>query len=245
MCSTTFSSNYYTAVPDTPATGESEAEPSSAPAAKPARKYDRSIVEGPLRAAIWKLAWPTMLTNVFGGLQVLIDHILVGHFLGYAGNAAIGVANQLIIMVISFIMSVFTGMSVLVARFVGAGDAIGADRAVYQAFVTALAAWWLRGSEKAMQHQLWRQSIMSSRSLQHASPLTACDPVRTKSRGSDSVPHKSKAAHDAFAGCVALRHPGVDFMRAAVLQTKQRLAHHIFAQPAPLPGGTRNDVRAW
>ncbi len=126
-------------MPDTPATGESEAEPSSAPAAKPARKYDRSIVEGPLRAAIWKLAWPTMLTNVFGGLQVLIDHILVGHFLGYAGNAAIGVANQLIIMVISFIMSVFTGMSVLVARFVGAGDAIGADRAVYQAFITALA----------------------------------------------------------------------------------------------------------
>jgi len=36
-----------------------------------------------------------------------------------------------------FMMSVFTGMSVLVARFVGAGDEEKADRAVYQAFLVA------------------------------------------------------------------------------------------------------------
>lgn len=80
-----------------------------------------------------------MLTNIFGGLQVMIDHILVGHFLGYAGNAAIGVANQLLIAVVAFIMSVFTGMSVLVARYVGAGDSERADWTIYQAFLTALA----------------------------------------------------------------------------------------------------------
>jgi putative MATE family efflux protein len=110
-----------------------------ATATVPGRKYDRSIVEGDLKAAIWKLAWPTMLTNIFGGLQGMVDHIMVGHYVGYAGNAAIGVATQLLIMVIAFIMSVFTGMSVLVARYVGANDALKADRAVYQAFLTALA----------------------------------------------------------------------------------------------------------
>jgi putative MATE family efflux protein len=104
----------------------------------PQRKYDRSIIEGDLKSAIWKLAWPTMLTNIFGGLQGMVDHIMVGHYVGYAGNAAIGVATQLLIMVIAFIMSVFTGMSVLVARYVGANDALKADRAVYQAFLTAL-----------------------------------------------------------------------------------------------------------
>ena len=80
-----------------------------------------------------------MLTNIFGGLQGIIDNILVGHIVGFTGNAAIGVANQIWTVVIIFIMSVFTGMSVLVARFVGAGNEVMADRTVYQAFLTASA----------------------------------------------------------------------------------------------------------
>jgi putative MATE family efflux protein len=103
----------------------------------PTRRYDRSIVEGPLRSAVWKLAWPTMLTNLIGGMQGIIDHAMVGHLVGYQGNAAIADAWQSIIIVISFIMSLFTGMSVLVARFAGAGDEEKVDRTVYQAFLTA------------------------------------------------------------------------------------------------------------
>lgn len=80
-----------------------------------------------------------MITNVIGGMQGMIDHVLVGHYIGYEGNAAIGVSTQIFIVVVVFIMSLFTGMSVLVARFVGANDPINADRAVYQAFLTALA----------------------------------------------------------------------------------------------------------
>ena len=101
-------------------------------------RYDRSIVEGPLRSAVWKIAWPTMLTNIFGGLQGIIDHVMVGHFVGFTGNAAIGVSWQIFIVVIVFIMSLFTGMSVLVARFAGAGEEAKVDRTVYQAFLTAI-----------------------------------------------------------------------------------------------------------
>jgi putative MATE family efflux protein len=108
----------------------------SAPPAKP--RYDRSIVEGPLGPAVWKLAWPTMLTNVIGGLQGIVDHVLVGHLVGFTGNAAIGVAWQIVIVVIIFINSLFTGMSVLVARFAGAGEPDKVDRTVYQAFLTAI-----------------------------------------------------------------------------------------------------------
>jgi MATE family, multidrug efflux pump len=79
-----------------------------------------------------------MLTNIFGGLQGIIDHVMVGRFVGYTGNAAIGVAWQIFIVVIVFIMSLFTGMSVLVARFAGAGEEDKVDRTVYQAFLTAI-----------------------------------------------------------------------------------------------------------
>src|SRR2546423_10878294 len=101
-------------------------------------RYDRSIVEGPLRAAVWKIAWPTMLTNVFGGLQGMVDHVLVGNLVGFKANAAIGVSWQIFLVVIVFISSLFTGMSVLVARFAGAGDEEKVNRTVYQAFLTAI-----------------------------------------------------------------------------------------------------------
>jgi putative MATE family efflux protein len=111
----------------------------SAAAVAPAkRRYDRSIIEGPLRPAVWKIAWPTMLTNVIGGLQGMVDHALVGNLVGFKANAAIGVSWQIFIVVIVFISSLFTGMSVLVARFAGANDEEKVNRTVYQAFLTAL-----------------------------------------------------------------------------------------------------------
>ena len=106
---------------------------------RPGHPFDRSIVEGPITHAVWKLAWPTMLQNIIGGLQGIIDHVMVGHFVGYAGNAGIGVAWQIFLVVMVFISSLFTGMGVLVARFAGAGDAATVNRTVYQAFLTAAA----------------------------------------------------------------------------------------------------------
>src|ERR1700754_3359316 len=79
-----------------------------------------------------------MLTNVIGGLQGMVDHVLVGNLVGYKANAAIGVSWQIFLVVIVFISSLFTGMSVLVARFAGAGDEEKVNRTVYQAFLTAI-----------------------------------------------------------------------------------------------------------
>ena len=101
------------------------------------RKFDRSIIDGPIGPAVWRIAWPTMLQNVIAGLQGIIDHAMVGHFVGYTANAAIGVSWQIILVVIVFISSVFTGMAILVARFAGANEPEKVNRTVYQAFLTA------------------------------------------------------------------------------------------------------------
>jgi len=105
---------------------------------KRGRVFDRSIVEGPIRSAVWKLAWPTMLQNIIGGLQGLVDHVMVGRYVGYVGNAAIGVSWQIFLVVIVFISSLFTGMGVLVARFAGAEEPDKVNRTVYQAFLTSV-----------------------------------------------------------------------------------------------------------
>ncbi len=94
-------------------------------------------MEGPIPGAVWKLAWPTMLQNVIGGLQGIVDHVMVGNFVGYTGNAAIGVSWQIFLVVMVFIGSLFTGMGVLVARFTGADEPEKVNRTVYQAFLTA------------------------------------------------------------------------------------------------------------
>jgi putative MATE family efflux protein len=104
----------------------------------PAARYDRSIVEGPLTAAVWRLAWPTMLVNIIGGMQSLVDQVMVGHIVGYTGNAAIGVSNQVFIAIFIFVTSIFIGMSVLVARFAGAGESDKVNRVVYQACIAAV-----------------------------------------------------------------------------------------------------------
>jgi putative MATE family efflux protein len=79
-----------------------------------------------------------MLQNVIAGLQGIIDHAMVGHFVGFTANAAIGVSWQIILVVIVFISSLFTGMGVLVARFAGANEPEKVNRVVYQAFLTAI-----------------------------------------------------------------------------------------------------------
>ena len=86
-----------------------------------------------------------MLQNVIAGLQGLIDHVLVGNLLGYHANAAIGVSWQIFLVVIVFMASLFTGQAVLVARFVGAGDADRVNRTVQQAFLTAVAMYAVLG----------------------------------------------------------------------------------------------------
>ena len=102
------------------------------------RQFDRSIVKGPLSSAVWKLAWPTMLQNIIGGAQGIVDQAMVGHYVGHTGNAAIGVSLQIFLLVIVFVVSVFTGMGVLVARFAGAESPDRVNRTVYQAFLTAV-----------------------------------------------------------------------------------------------------------
>ena len=104
----------------------------------PRKKIDRSIVEGPLSRAVWHLAWPTMVQNLIGGMQGIIDQAMVGNFVGHTGNAAIGVSSQIFILVIVFVVSVFTGMGVLVARFAGAGEVDKVNRSVYQAFLVSV-----------------------------------------------------------------------------------------------------------
>lgn len=103
------------------------------------QKFDKTIVEGPIINAVWKMAWPSIVQNIIAGLQGVIDHALVGHYVGYKANAAIGVGWQIFLVVVVFISSLSVGMSVLVSQAVGAGDTAKVNKIFYQALLTSLA----------------------------------------------------------------------------------------------------------
>jgi MATE family, multidrug efflux pump len=119
------------------ATQQHVSAPVSGVRSRPRRSFDRSIVEGPIPQAVWRLAWPTMLQNVIGGLQGIVDQVMVGNFVGFTGNAAIGVSWQIFLVLMVFIGSMFTGMAVLVARFAGANEPEKVNRTVAQALLVA------------------------------------------------------------------------------------------------------------
>jgi len=75
---------------------------------------------------------------MIGGLQGIVDHVMVGHYVGFTGNAAIGVGWQIFLVVVVFISSLFTGMGVLVSRYTGMNDHDKVNRAVYQAFLMSI-----------------------------------------------------------------------------------------------------------
>ena len=113
---------------------------------KKSSPFDRSLIEGPISPAVWKLAWPTMAQNFVAGMQGLVDHVLVGNLIGYTANAAIGVSWQIFLVVIVFMASLFTGQAVLVARFAGAGDSDRVNKIVQQAFLTSIGMFIVMGT---------------------------------------------------------------------------------------------------
>ena len=131
------------------------------------QKFDRSIVEGPIGGVVWRLAWPTMLQNIIAGVQGIIDHVMVGHYVGYTGNAAIGVSWQIVVVVIVFMMSLFTGMGVLVARFAGANEPEKVNRVVYQSFLTAVALSALLGAIGYFAAPLLLNIVKAAPEVQH------------------------------------------------------------------------------
>ena len=99
--------------------------------------FDDDIVSGNVVKSVWKLAWPVILTQLVAGIHGIIDHILVGNFVGYTAQAAIGVSWQLFLVIVVFLSSLFHGMNILVARYSGRRDRDAVNRVVYEVLIAS------------------------------------------------------------------------------------------------------------
>ncbi|MFC2012014.1 MATE family efflux transporter [Chloroflexota bacterium] len=94
----------------------------------------RDWTQGSIIGNLWSLSWPTMISQSLNMLGPTIDMIWVGR-LGSGALAAVGVSGMAVMLSNSLLMGIFTSLRAMVARFIGAGDAEGANHIAQQAFI--------------------------------------------------------------------------------------------------------------
>jgi len=96
--------------------------------------FDRDWTKGSIIRNLVMLSWPIMISQSLNMMGPTIDMIWVGR-LGAAPIAAVGVAGMVVMLVMMATMGLAWGARAMIARFVGAGDAEGANHVARQAFV--------------------------------------------------------------------------------------------------------------
>jgi len=102
------------------------------------KEFDDDIISGGVFRSVWKLTWPVALLQVISGMHGFVDQILVGKHVGFEGNAGVGVAWQLFLVILVSLNSLFHGMGIVIARYSGKRDAETVNKIAYNTFITAL-----------------------------------------------------------------------------------------------------------
>ncbi len=101
--------------------------------------FNRDWTQGPVLNNLLLLSWPMIVMESLFVISQVVDMIWIGR-LGPSSIAAVGVANIVIMLVMSMDFGLIVGVRAMVARFVGAGDMKMANHVAAQALV--LSASW-------------------------------------------------------------------------------------------------------
>ncbi|MFZ4548132.1 MAG: MATE family efflux transporter [Bacteroidales bacterium] len=82
----------------------------------------KNLTEGNSGNLIFKFAVPMLIGNVFQQMYNIVDSIIVGRYLGKQALAAVGASFPLIFMLISFVVGVAMGTTIIVSQYFGAKD---------------------------------------------------------------------------------------------------------------------------
>ncbi len=78
------------------------------------------LTKGPVGKQLFYFAMPMLAANVFQQLYSIADSIVVGKFLGKAALAAVGASFPVIYVLISMVIGIGSGASVLISQYYGA-----------------------------------------------------------------------------------------------------------------------------
>lgn len=101
-----------------------------------------ALGEAGLNRTILKLAWPVVLERLSISVLSAVDAVLVGHYIGANGLAAVGISGLLFWIPLSGALAIDVGSTAVIARDVGAGDESRVLAGLHAAILAGL-AWGL------------------------------------------------------------------------------------------------------
>lgn len=82
----------------------------------------KDLTTGHVGGSILRFAAPMLVGNVFQQTYNIVDSIIVGNFIGKEALAAVGASFPIIFALISFVIGIASGGTIIVAQFFGAKD---------------------------------------------------------------------------------------------------------------------------
>ncbi|MCK9329899.1 MAG: MATE family efflux transporter [Candidatus Cloacimonetes bacterium] len=90
----------------------------------------KDLTEGNVFKQILYFSIPMLFGNVFQQLYNVVDSIIVGNYLGNEALAAVGASFPVIFVLISMILGITLGMSIVISQYYGAKDLRNVKRAI-------------------------------------------------------------------------------------------------------------------
>jgi len=95
----------------------------------------KDLSQGHEGKLIYHFAMPMLLGNVFQQLYNIVDTIIVGKFIGTEALAAVGSSFPIIFMLISFIIGITMGFTIIISQYFGAKEMDTVKRAINTLYI--------------------------------------------------------------------------------------------------------------
>ncbi len=95
----------------------------------------RDLSQGPVARQILIFAMPMLLGNVFQQMYNIVDTIIIGQYIGTEALAAAGASFPVIFVLVSLVIGITTGTTIIISQYYGAKNYEGVRRAIDTAFV--------------------------------------------------------------------------------------------------------------
>ncbi|MFO8066801.1 MAG: MATE family efflux transporter [Bacteroidales bacterium] len=95
----------------------------------------RDMTVGTAGSQIFRFALPMLLGNVFQQMYNIVDTIILGQYIGKNAVAAAGASFPVIFVLLSLVIGIATGTTIIISQYYGAKDFKQVKRAIDTAFV--------------------------------------------------------------------------------------------------------------
>jgi len=99
---------------------------------------NHDFTTGNVQKKLIKFAIPILLANILMQLYNYVDSVIVGHYLGKEALAAVGASGMFIFMLVSLIIGIGMGTTIIIGQYVGRNDYASAKKAADSLYIALI-----------------------------------------------------------------------------------------------------------